>query len=126
MYFYSNLIIFYQTGPHFGGKLTSCVAILAKNTCVCGCRPVLYYCKVNIIILERFMKPEMGIIDNFLLQPRHFLPSQSQFWRKIDKFCGCSGPKHMCACLQTGTSIPLELQHYFIVKVREAWERNCR
>ena len=120
MDFYSNLIIFYQTGPHFGGKLISFVAILAKNTCVCGCRPVLYYFKVNISLLEMFMKPGMGIIDNFLLQPRHFVPSQTQYWRNIDKFCSCSGPKHMFILLQTDT-MPFKLQYQFIVKVCEAW-----
>ena len=99
-----------KPGPRFGWKMTSFVAILAKNTYVCGYRPVLYYFNVNIGLLERFMKPGMGIIDKFLLQPCHFLPSQSQFWREIDKFCGCSGPKDMCAWLQTGT-LPLELQY---------------
>ena len=48
MEFYSNLIIFYQTSPHFGEKLTSFVAVLARNTGLCGCRPVIYYSKVNI------------------------------------------------------------------------------
>ena len=79
MDFYSKIIIFYQTGPHFGGKLTSFVAILAQNTCVCGFRPVLYYFKVNISLLERFMKPGMGIVDGFLLQPHHFILTQSPF-----------------------------------------------
>ena len=59
MNFYSNLIIFYQTGPYFGGKLTSFVAVLAQNTFVCGCRRVLYYFKVNISLLGRFTKPGM-------------------------------------------------------------------
>ena len=53
----SNFSIFYQISPHVGGKLTSFVAVLAQNTCVWGCRPMLYYSKVNIILLERFMKP---------------------------------------------------------------------
>ena len=41
------------------------------------------------------MKPGMGTIDEFLLQPHHFLPSQSPFWSKIDKFCYCFGHRHM-------------------------------
>ena len=87
MDFYSNLIIFYQSGPIcFGGKLTSFVAILTKNTCVCGCRPVLYYFKVNVSLLERFMKPGMGIIDNFLLQPRHFYQANPNFGGKSTSF----------------------------------------
>ena len=82
MDFYSNLTIFSQTSPHFGGKLTSFVTVLAQNTHVRGCRPVLYYLKVNISSLGRFLKPVMGIMDKCLLQPRHFLSSQSPFWRK--------------------------------------------
>ena len=50
MNFYSNLTIFYLTSPHFEGKLTSFVAILAQNRCVCGSRPELYYSKGNFII----------------------------------------------------------------------------
>ena len=48
MNFYSNLTIISPTNPNFEGKLISFVAILAQNTCVCGCRPGLYYSKVNI------------------------------------------------------------------------------
>ena len=33
---------------------------------------------------------------NFPVQTHHFLPSQSPFWRKKDKFCGFSYPKHVC------------------------------
>ena len=90
---------FISNSPIFGGKLTSFVAVLAQNTCVCGCRPGLYYSKVNIGWLERFMKPGMGIMDNFPVQPHHFLQSQPSFWRKMDVFCGCCGPKHMCVWL---------------------------
>ena len=42
---------FYQTGPHFDQKLTTFVTILAKNICLCGCRTVLYYFKINISLL---------------------------------------------------------------------------
>ena len=90
---------FYQNSPHFGGKLTGFVAVLAQNICVCGCRSGLYYFKVNIGWLGRFMKPGMGIIYNFSGQPHHFLPSQSPFWRTIDQFCGCSDPKYICMCM---------------------------
>ena len=116
---------FYWTRPHFGGKLNSFVAVLAQNTCVGGCRSVTYYSKVYISLLWRFMKAGMGVMDNFILQPCHFLPSQSPFWRKTDKFFGWSGPKHMGVWLETG-DIPLQLQYYFIIKVREAWEGNSR
>ena len=36
--FQSNLTILYQANPHFGGKRTSFVAVLAQNTCVWGFR----------------------------------------------------------------------------------------
>ena len=42
------------------------------------------------------MKPGIGVMDNFPVEPHHFLQSESPFWRKTDKFCGCSDPKHMC------------------------------
>ena len=86
MDFYFNLTIFYQTSPHFGGKLTSFVAVPAQNTRACGYRPVSHYSKFKISLLERFMKPEMGIMDKHLVQPHHFLPSQSPFWRNADNF----------------------------------------
>ena len=81
---YSNLTIFYQANPRFGGKPTSCVAVPAQKTCVHGCRLVLYHLNFNNILLSRFMKPGMGIIGGFLLQSHHFLSNQSPFWRKID------------------------------------------
>ena len=73
MNFCSHLTIFYQKSPHFEGKETCFVAILAQNTCVCSCRLGLYYSKVNIGWLERFMKPGMGIMDILPVQPHHFL-----------------------------------------------------
>ena len=78
--------------------MTSFVAVLAKNTHVCGCRPVLYYFKVNISLLKRFIKPVMVIMDRCVLQPHYFLPRKPPFWRKIGKFCCCYGPKHMYIC----------------------------
>ena len=127
MDFYSNLTIFYQTSPRFGGKFTTqfCDCSGLKYMCVCGYRPVSYCFKVNIILLERFMKHGMGIMDKFLLQPHHFRQSQSQFWRYTDKFCCCSGLKHMYVWLQTGT-IPFELQYQFTIKVHEACDGNHR
>ena len=125
MNFYSNLTILYQTSPHVGGKLTSCVAVLTQNTCMCGCRPVLYYFKVSMCLLKRFIESWMVIMDQCVLQSHHFLPRKYQFRRKWDKFYYCSGPKHMYVCLQTGT-IPFELQYYFIIKVHEAWDGNHR
>ena len=99
MDFHFNLTIFYQTSPHFEGALTSCVAVMAQIIYVCGYRPVLYYSKDNINFLGRFMKSGVGVMDQFVLQPHHFILSQSQFRRKTDKFCCCSGPKHMCVWL---------------------------
>ena len=75
---------FCKASPHFGGKWTSFVAVMAQNTCVYDCRLILYQFKFNISLLSRFMKPMMRIIDEFLLQPHHFLPNKSPFWRKID------------------------------------------
>ena len=40
--------IFCQANPDFGAKLSNCLAIMAKNTCVYGCRLVLYHSKFNI------------------------------------------------------------------------------
>ena len=62
------------------------VTIPAQNTCVCGHKPALYYSKVSVSVLERFMKPGMGIIDNFLLQTHHLLQSKSTFWGKATNF----------------------------------------
>ena len=123
---YSNLAIFYQTSPHFGEKWTSCVAILAQNTWVCGRKPVIYYYKVNISLLGRFMKPGLATKDRFLVQSCHFLPVRSPFWRKTGKFCCCFGSKHTCAWVQSGT-VPFELQYQFIVNVCEAcdWNHRC-
>ena len=84
--FLAHLTNFYQANPSFGGKPTSSVAVLAQNTCVYGRRLVLYHLNFNIISLSRFMKPGMGIIVWFLLQPHQFLSNQSPFWRKIVKF----------------------------------------
>ena len=67
MGFKSNLAIFYKASPHFGGELTSVVAVLARNTCGYGCRLVIYQFKFNISSISRFMKPGLGIIDRFLL-----------------------------------------------------------
>ena len=110
MDFLTNLAIFYQTSPHFGGKLTSCVAVLAQNTSVGDFRPMLYYFKLNISLLEMFMKPREEIMDKCVLQPHNSLLSQPPFWRKTDKLCHCSSPKYTCVCLYTGT-IPFELQY---------------
>ena len=60
---------FLLASPHFEGTLSSCWSVLAKKTCVVGCRTVLYYFKVNISSLKGFMKTGIGIIDGFLLQP---------------------------------------------------------
>ena len=67
MKFYSNLTIFYQNRSYTWGKLTSFVIVLAQNTRVYGCRPVLYYIIENIGLLDRFTKHGMGIMDTFLL-----------------------------------------------------------
>ena len=39
--FFCNLTISFQTNPNFGGKPTSFVAVLAKNTCVYSFRMVI-------------------------------------------------------------------------------------
>ena len=93
--FQSNPTIFCKASSHFGGKWTSFVAVMAQKTCVYGCRLILYQFKFNISSLLRFMNPEMGIIDEFLLQPHHFLCNKSPFWRKMNSCCGYSGSKHM-------------------------------
>ena len=80
----SNLTIIYQANPRFGGKMTSFVAVLVQNTCVYYCRPVLHHLNFNVSLLSRFVKPGIGIIDGFLLQPHCFL----LFWRKIRGWLG--------------------------------------
>ena len=125
MNFHPNLAIFCQKCSRIRGKMTNGVTVLAQNPCVCGYRPVLHYFEVNISVLERFMKSGMGIMDTFLLQIHHLLQSKSILLRKTDKFCCCSGSKHMCVWFQTVT-MPLGLQYQFIRKVHEDWERNQR
>ena len=71
--------ILYQASPRFGGKWASFVAVMAQNTCVYDCRLILYHFKFNISLLSRLMKPMMRIIDEFLLQPHHFLSNKSPF-----------------------------------------------
>ena len=81
----------------FWRTIYSFVTVFAQNTCICGCRPGLYYCNVNIGWVGRFMQPGMGIMDHFPVQPHYFLPRQPPFLRKKQKFHGCSGPKkHAC------------------------------
>ena len=70
----------------FWWKIDYFVTVLAQNSYVCGCRPVLYYYKVNVRLLGRFMKPGMGIMNKFLLKLHNFLPSRSPFWREMDTF----------------------------------------
>ena len=70
----------------FWRKPSSCGAVLVQKTCMCGCRLVLYYSKVNIHSLERIMKPRMGIIDGCLLQHHQLLPSQSSFRKLFSNF----------------------------------------
>ena len=72
-------IIYYKASSHLGGKWTSFVAVMAQNTCVDDCRLTLYQFKINIHLLSRFMKPRVGIMDDFLLQPHHFLSNKSPF-----------------------------------------------
>ena len=95
--FQSNLTIFCKASPHFGQKWTSFVAILAQNTCLCGCRLILYQFKFNISLLSRFMKPTIGIIDEFLLQPHHFLSNKSPFRRKMNYFVAILA-QNTCVC----------------------------
>ena len=114
---------FLQSQPSFWWKWTSFVAVMAQNTCVYGCRLVLYQFKFNISSLSRFMKPEMGMINKCLLQPHHFLWNKSPFWRKINSFCGCSGPKHMCGWLYT-MIILFQSQYWLIGIVQEALDWN--
>ena len=105
--------IFYKANPHSGGKPTCFVAGLAQNTCVYGYRLVLYHLNFNISLLSRFVKPMRGIVDEFLLQPHHFLEKTFQYLREIDQFCGCSGPKYMYVWLQIYL-ILFESHHLFL------------
>ena len=70
---------FCKAGPHFGGKWTSCVAVIAQNTCVYDCRLILYQFKFNLSLLSSEIEPRMGIKDKFLLQPHHYLSNKSHF-----------------------------------------------
>ena len=100
MNFYSNLATFYPTNPNFGGEPTSFVAALAQNTCVHGCRLVLYDLNFNTISILRFTRPQREIIDEFVLQTHHFLPKPSPYLRKIDLFFLLFWLKtHVCALI---------------------------
>ena len=57
--------------------------LLKRYVCMCGSRLTLYYSKVNISSLKWFMKPVMGIIDLYLLQPYYFLPASPHFEGKL-------------------------------------------
>ena len=83
--FQSNLAIFYQVNLYFGLKETYFVAGVARKTCTMYVfRLTLYHLNFTVSSLPRFVKPERGIIDGFLLQPHHFPLGQYQFWRKSD------------------------------------------
>ena len=82
--FQANLTVFYQANPHFGGKPTSFVAVLTQDTCVCGFRPVLCQFNFNISSLPRFLKHGREIVNEFLLQPHHFLSKTFSHLRKND------------------------------------------
>ena len=98
---YSNPVNCHQANSRFGAKSSILVAIMAKTTCVYGC--TLYGChyKVKISSWARFVKLETWLTVRFIVQSCQFPPSQPPFWRKTDKFCCHSGPKHMCEWLQT-------------------------
>ena len=80
---------------------------------------VLYHLNFNMCSLSRFVKPGRGIVDEFLLQPHHFLSKPSPYLRKNDQFCDCSGLKHTCMWLQTGVLL-FQSQYDCIRKAREA------
>ena len=103
---YSNLTLFCQNSPYFGGKLTSFVAFLAQNTCVYGYRPILHYYKVNISLLGRFTKPKMGIMNIFYSNLTVFYQANPHFGGKPPSFvaflaqnsCGIAS-SHVQVCL---------------------------
>ena len=101
MNFYSNITNFYQANPHVGQKLTNYLAVMAIIPCMYDSRLLLYNSKVYNNSYVRFMKAGMGIIHNFILQPHHFLPSKSPFWRKIEQLWGGFCPKDMYVWLYT-------------------------
>ena len=74
-------------------KVSNCVAILTQNTHVYDCGLVLYPFQFNISSYARFVKPVMGIIDEFILELHHFLSSKSQMLRKIEQLRGSFVPK---------------------------------
>ena len=113
IFFYFEFTIFCKVNPCLWGKPTNFVAVLAQNTCVYGCRLELYHLNFNISLISRSMKPGLIIIDGFLFQSHHFLSNQSKCWRKIDSFCGCSGPKtHVCVVVDQCYTIPKSILLY--------------
>ena len=95
-HFYSSPTNCHQANPRFGANTSILVAIVATTTCACGCR--LYGChyKIKISPWVGFVNPEIRFTVRFQVQSCHFPSSQAPLWRKTDKFCCHSGPKHMC------------------------------
>ena len=54
-----------------------------------------YNIRKSICLMERFMQHGVGIKDKVLLEPHHFLPRQSSFWRKTNNFCCCQPKTHV-------------------------------
>ena len=96
MDFYFNLTLFYQIVPILEENCLVLWMFWPKTyMCVCGCRPVVYSYKVNVLLLRRSRKRGRGIMDNFPLQPHHFIPSQPSFWRKSE-----SRPDYLKSAIQ--------------------------
>ena len=97
--FYSNSTNCHQANTHVGAKTSILAVNMAKTTCVYGCTLYGYQYTVKIGSWTMPMKLEIWLPVRFLVQSCYFPPSQPPFWRKTDKFCCCSGPKHSCVWL---------------------------
>ena len=126
MIFYSNLVIFYHANPHVGGKLTSFVAGLAQNTCVYGCRLVLYHLNFNISSWERFTKTGREIIGGFLSKFAIFYKANPRFWGKPTNYVAVLAQNTcVCGCRLALNHLNFNISSY-VRKVHEDWEGNHR
>ena len=79
-------------------KVSICVIVTAKITCVYGCILHRRQYKVSISWLK-FMKLGTWLITMFIVQSCHFLPSQPWCWSTNEYMCGCYGQQYMCVWL---------------------------
>ena len=97
--FYSNPTNCHQAKPCFGAKTEYFGCNCGQNNMCVWLYIYVYRYKVNISSWARFVKLGTWLTVRFIVQSRQFPQNQPPFLRETDKFCCCSGPKHMCIWL---------------------------